>query len=529
MGRARVWAFLLAERTEIRKKLEDPAYLHIICLGKVPFSKETEYRIQDSEGVVVFDTEFSISFTSHKSKKSSRPKILTIELGICRAAVQRVVLGQWQFDLAAFPNPESEDLRQSTTTLHSGVPAVLYFRLVIRRPKSFPGGAPRVYFERHIGRRIQTVAVDGPVPSDPPPSSGGLSEVLMSNDSTAQLPIPSQEPRSSVSNEEIDPNRRHLLRVVTDLRQTLSQIVFDQCSVDFTKAVISAFYQHNIACDVSDLLVRPIRDYQLFAISDLTADTITSFLSPLVTAIVRAIDNVHPIAEVFAILSSVLHFGLKMSSEAVLYTTLHFASLRTFEDLIDRICLILRGSLVAMVAQSGVSQLGDQENFKNLRTDTCRFLAVARELGIPEPLLEMLVVDCCRTVDTLLFNAIVEGDDIFDVKMVSDFTKRIRDIQDVFQCISDHFVMAFDSLLQMIGIAELFLGGVELNRIGEPNPLVRLIVERCRPKIVLPFPLTLDRLGPKVAEGSELRIDLSDQGFKFTFEWLVKKNFNVWG
>jgi hypothetical protein len=182
-----------------------------------------------------------------------------------------------------------------------------------------------------------------------------------------------------------------------------------------------------------------------------------------------------------------------------------------------------------MVAQSGVSQLGDQENFKNLRTDTCRFLAVARELGIPEPLLEMLVVDCCRTVDTLLFNAIIEGDDIFDVKMVRDFTKRIRDIQDVFQCISDHFVMAFDSLLQMIGIAELFLGGVELNRIGEPNPLVRLIVERCRPKVVLPFPLTLDRLGPRVAEGSELRIDLSDQGFKFTFEWLVKKSLNVWG
>jgi hypothetical protein len=246
---------------------------------------------------------------------------------------------------------------------------------------------------------------------------------------------------------------------------------------------------------------------------------VSAFVEPLRKAIAFVLDLSHPVSELFALLTTLLKFGVKFSMCAFLYTNVHLDFVRLLEVDIGRICGLLAQNLTASVVQWGRLADHDAEQIAGLRAEARHFLAVGRELGVPDPVIEALIIECCRLTDAMLFNALIVSDEIFTIKGARELAKKIRAVQEIFQCMSQNFRMAFDALLNLIGIVELYLGGVEVNRIGEPSPLVRDVVDRCRPVVVLPANVSWRAIGPKPTNRDQLRVEHTE--FKFEFQWLL--------
>jgi hypothetical protein len=521
-------AFLFIERVKLEIRIDCPIYLYVLRFGKTTLSKVTPSYVPDSEGVVVFNTEFCIPFRSSKKyKKHSKPKFLLIELGFRKSRMERTVVGQWKFDLAAFSDRENEELRDCAIHLSNGSSVVLYFRLVIKRPKTVSAGP---YFASITSTRT-TVHTAAPVSISRPTSvsefsASHLADIVTANDTAAEPVIaPVRDiPRflSFFSADEkekgMDPKRPRLLHVLNEHRTMLAQIAFNQCSVAFSRAVISSFYGLPIRGDISEILIAPIRDYHFFQIPTLTPPTVHDFLEPLSGAIRFSLNLSHPVSVLFAHLITLLNFGIKLSIASFLYSPLHLPFIAELEAHISRICGLLAQNLSASVVQLG-DFAANNECAAAMREDLHRFLGIGRELCVPEPVIEALLLDCGRLTDAILFNALIVTEDAFSITTAKDLAKRIRTVQQIFQCVSPDFSITFDSLSNLIAIIELYLGGVQPGRIGHPSPLVRDVVERCSPSVVLPPSISLDKIGPRPIA----RVDLSVEPveFKFTFKWFV--------
>jgi hypothetical protein len=122
-----VTAFTFIERTKLEAHVDFPIYLHVLRLGKFTFSTETHCCVPDSDGVVAYNTEICVPFRlSKKYKKHSKPKFLLIEVGFRKSRLERTVMGQWKFDLAAFPDRENEELRGCAMQLSNGSSAFCF-------------------------------------------------------------------------------------------------------------------------------------------------------------------------------------------------------------------------------------------------------------------------------------------------------------------------------------------------------------------------------------------------------------------
>jgi hypothetical protein len=326
----------------------------------------------------------------------------------------------------------------------------------------------------------------------------------------------------------MDPRRRRLLAVLGSHRAMLSRIGAAQCSVAFTKAVVGAFYERPMSEDVSDRLMGPILDYRFFQLPDLTPDMVALLLAPLHAVIGSSLDLNHPVAELFALLSTIIRFGTKLAMAAFLHTTVHLASIMELQSKVDHVCRLLVEHLVAAVILSGglADGDGDPQQIADLCQEVRRFWGLGRELGVPHPLVEALIVAACRAIDAVFFNGMIVGDEVFTMKRGRELAQKMKALQEIFDCVAQHFATAFSALLNLISIIERFTGRIEASQIGPPDPLARHVVERCWPRVVLPPSVSWERIGPVPADGDSLRAERTE--FQFSFEWLLSVTPPPW-
>jgi hypothetical protein len=272
--------------------------------------------------------------------------------------------------------------------------------------------------------------------------------------------------------------------------------------------------------DFSDDLMKPLDRYSIFRFSALTEDHLMQLCQPLFIGVEALLDVRTPTFErLFAILATVLNFGQHLSDAASLYTSVHGPVLDRLAKFVTSVMAWLSYSLFAQIAGSVLQDgfiFADEEATSVVVAQTRAAVENCAAFGLPEQLVQVIVVETCKQCDARIFNVIIETSDIFTNEKITQMLHNIRMLQGAFNCVSRNFQIAFPCLLDMILKTQALWSAV--GRIPG-TPLMRSIIERCVPEITLPRGVTLDDIGQKCPR-FQLKVDEPSFSFAFTFEWL---------
>lgn len=340
-------------------------------------------------------------------------------------------------------------------------------------------------------------------------------------------------------------NRLHLSQYYDDFhplyekhQKAIMELAVNQCTPIFIKTVMDCFVAPpNVLQDFSDRLLEPINAYGILQFPALTSEVLLELISPVYRGIKIAINKPHQLDEWFSILATTLNFGLKLSNTASLYTSAHIECLNNLAKHISQIIQQLTQTLVATIAPS-ISDDGftfaDEQAMSMIEQVTRLFLEYTQAFKIPDQIVQVIVVETCNYIDTLLFNVIVDTATVFTDEKVTGLLQKIRQIQQMFDCIPKNFQAAFTHLLNFISQTKALWIGFDNNDdedaenqkkviLHGKGPLLRSIVDRIQPQIEIPKDLTLDDFGEKV-DTKSLKLPLKTASFNFTFEWLYTQN-----
>ena len=317
------------------------------------------------------------------------------------------------------------------------------------------------------------------------------------------------------------------IHTLEEQHNALESIAFKQGLTQFSMVAFKTISHPKFRnADFSDDLIRPFKEFKLFEVSNLTNIQFNLLMSPIKKAIESTMKISHSVPELLSLLTTVLHFGTKMIYEAIPFTTVYTDVLPFFEEYMNKMALLLNQSMVAVLASSiDISQLdsNDLSSITLVQNETFLFLQNMRQMNVPKCVIELIQYSCCKSLDPLLYNSLVDSKEKLTEQSVKAISNKIRIIQGIYHCDNEKANDAFEQTVKVIKLAESLLKGIEITNIGPPSPLRRSIGDRCDPPVVLPGLLKIDRLGPVIDDTSTLRISCNiADSLKITFDWLLE-------
>lgn len=302
------------------------------------------------------------------------------------------------------------------------------------------------------------------------------------------------------------------------------------------------FPVRTIVKDYSDAFLEPFITFGIFQLPALTSEALSDLMKPLMKGIELSIIKQHSKEELFSLFATTLNFGVKISNIASLYTSAHLECLECLanyiktivETLIQHLC----STIGANISKDGF-EIANENAMIQIDLETRSFFEYARGLNIPEILIQNIVVHTCSYLDRLIYNVIVETAPAFTNEKVTKALDQIRMLQTIFQCLPNNFQTAFSNLIELFTMSKsLFFEVGDEKQINDQKaildslkkgPLLRSIVDRCEPPIVLPKGKDYDYFGERLQSYDILALPLECEAFDFSFDWLYAQNeTNKW-
>jgi hypothetical protein len=305
--------------------------------------------------------------------------------------------------------------------------------------------------------------------------------------------------------------RRHL--------ELAADMAVGHCTDPFVVAVADAFVARN--SDASDDLMPPILCYGLFSFPTITEQHLLDLCTPLFEALAMALLMPLPSNHLFAFLATALNFGQRLSDHASLYTAVHgpvLVKLAPFiTEMLKQLAHLLASRIIGSITNDGFD-FADEKAMMVVVQHTNHFLGSCKAYGLPMQIVQVIVVHACARCDAVIFNLIIEHANAFTEEKLTQALQQIRSLQQQLNCLAENFNAAFPTLIAFITDAMLLF--TDMPVITKRTPLIRAIVERCRPAVTLPEGITVDDISPPIATLSSLAVLEPAFPFTFTFEWL---------
>lgn len=533
MSKSKVFIFL--EYIKFSTQVNDPMYIHAYLPMGSKFSKETGYQVMDAENTLSIQTEVCIPLKIKPD--TTRKKIFILDLFRKKLQTgEKKIISTWRINMNGMPSNSVEEQRFSESRLLiDNTVTTLYFRQYIDYSNRFQSNH-LIWFEQFMAwnRPEQLMdtqkVVDQPksifeerltpvvsIPSRPPPVT--VQAQPPPKPETKPPPVPKQKPPKPIVIDDFT-------IVLNQQEQMLYEIQIDQCRIKFAPIVFRTIvHPKDRFVDYSQQLLDPLINFNIFSNPILKEKEFFDLMDPFMKALAEVMNSSLSIPNLFALLGTIMNFGVKLAEAAGVYTSVHIPFLHNLAPHITKIMYLLNQQLVAALATSisdNVSDFADEASLMAAEHQSRLYVQLAIQLQIPSLLIQQIFVDSCKTIDILLYNMIIQTIDVYDAQMVKTLVARLRDIQSMYQCMSQNFKIAFENVLKFIQICENFIGKPEIERIQKKGKLVRFIAERIEPKIVLPKQMTFDDLG-KQCKMSKLLITKRPEPYQFTFEWLIEK------
>ncbi|KAH0794096.1 erythrocyte binding protein [Histomonas meleagridis] len=316
-------------------------------------------------------------------------------------------------------------------------------------------------------------------------------------------------------------------------QEAIVQLAINQCSPHFVSAIFQCIIcPESCSQDFSKNLFDPILKFSILSLPQLNSSHMQYLLEPLYKALDNTLNQSHSAVELFYILATIYNFGILLLNNADIFSTVHNEALDQLSTFITQILMQLTQNLISSIAPS-ISSDGldftDKESMNQIQLETNQFLIYCQNLNIPEQIVQVIVVETCRYFDVLLFNVIIDTAKTFTIEKVTFLLSQVRRLQTIFDCLPCNFHIAFTNLLSFISNTNLLWNGNDEEKLPEKSDLMRSIIERCKPKIVLPPGVELDDIGKKLDSTEELKLELPKFNFQFSYDWLFSQTeANKW-
>ncbi|KAH0785458.1 hypothetical protein GPJ56_010593 [Histomonas meleagridis] len=306
--------------------------------------------------------------------------------------------------------------------------------------------------------------------------------------------------------------------IIETQRKCAESIALSQFQIKFSITVFRLIsHPSSIGNDFSQDLFQPFLDFGIFQNFDLSESQFEQIIFPLIHSLISTMSKSHTIEELFTLLITIINFSQRIGKEAVTKTTVYVASLHQLEIIVNKIMFFLVQNLASIIAPS-VNMYSftyiDELLIDSVKEETNHFLTVATNMKIPLTIKQSIITETCRTIDSMLFNVVIQNVMPIDSEMICCLMQKINVMKKLFQVeIGDD---AFEWTMYLIRTVDELNSGIK-NFSGN-NPFLRLIAERIEPKIVLPSGITLEMLGPLIDDKSQLCLTKSTITEQFSFD-----------
>ena len=269
-------------------------------------------------------------------------------------------------------------------------------------------------------------------------------------------------------------------------------------------------------------LYEPFRDFGIFSHNFIHAEQLDKIFDPIYASIEFAISKNNSFDQQLGLLSTLLTFGLHISTEAVFNNGVD-RHLRKMESYITDILTTLQHGVLSSLApsiQSDGFALSDRTVREGIINTSELFQNAIKRYNVPLIIVQAIVVGCCEQFDCLLFNFILDSCSVITFKKAQDLLIHIKDIQEWFKCISSNFSIAFPNLLKIVNITQAFLAGLDPARVRKSPEIWAFIYQRLSPRPELNDKEMSMLLSEFDLDNANLRVPAKEVGFNFTFDWL---------
>lgn len=277
-------------------------------------------------------------------------------------------------------------------------------------------------------------------------------------------------------------------RIVFKHRTLLRKTCFAQFKSEIIHLVVNNFLFSNHELDHSTLLFKPFIDYQILLISGLDQEIVNQLFDPIFSAFKFLFSKNHSPNILFGLTATSLNFGLLLSTHASeIVTNFHLPILEELQQIISVLILVmvqkLVGTVLIHVSSNGLIFAGE-EAIQNLKRLNHLFLDLYQKYKLPDFVIQLIAVGCCKQLDVTVFNIIIDTASVFNESICDSLLEQTRDLQKAFTIMSQNFSGAFSNVQSIITTTQSLMSGFDSEKLKQ-DPLYRSIAERC-PAITLP-------------------------------------------
>ena len=254
-------------------------------------------------------------------------------------------------------------------------------------------------------------------------------------------------------------------------RKQLTKIALSQFKAYYSLVIFKTIALNTtFTQDVSNELFKPILDFKLLSIPHITEKELYDSISPLFQSIKLFLAKTTDIVSQFALIASLINFGLKISIEAEYYTSSHMLCMREIEQYVSQLVTQLSGFLYAPLISSITTdpmEFLSVPSLSNVSNQMQQFFHIAHKYSISTYVLRLIIKRTCEMADNMISSFLYQfsssqTNQAMRDKNIQEFKTRIRKLEQLFVCFIPNIKVSFPSLM---GVCE----GKMPIEMGEPK------------------------------------------------------------
>lgn len=253
---------------------------------------------------------------------------------------------------------------------------------------------------------------------------------------------------------EEDHSPEELKEIMKHSKKKLVSALVAQFTAKFSLVVFQ-----NIVCpeflteDLSKQLMAPILEFNLLAAPKITSDQLIYSLMPLFSSIHLTEKRRNELVPLFALLSTLINFGILLTSEAEYYTTAHLPVMLSLEghisSLISQLSCFLYGPFVTGLTSNPLENM-DQKTTTEISNATQQFFTIAKTYVSSKYVMKLLVERTCTLTDEVVANCLIQFTQVYTEEQCNNLKRKLQKIKELVGCFVKDISIDFPHINQII-------------------------------------------------------------------------------
>ncbi|EAX95613.1 hypothetical protein TVAG_459620 [Trichomonas vaginalis G3] len=253
---------------------------------------------------------------------------------------------------------------------------------------------------------------------------------------------------------EIDHSQEELKEMMKHSKKKLVSAMVAQFTAKFSLIVFQKIVCADLFTeDISQDLIAPVLEFNLLSAPKISSDQLIYALMPLFSAIHITLKRRSEVVPLFSLLSSLINFGILLTSEAEYYTTAHVPVMASLDGhisiLISQLSCFLYGPLVSSMTNNPLEAMTSQ-SATDLSNILQQFFTVAKTYVKSKYIMKLLIDRTCSLTDEIVSNCLIQFSQVFTEEQCANLKRKIEKLKEYFAYNVKEIPVNFPHMQQII-------------------------------------------------------------------------------